>query len=194
MNKNTQKYKVCYKCRKKLPLTIEYFAKQKKSSDGFDGRCKSCVNLISREYRKERGEKYRVDNLTKKKEQQQKRIEKGQCRHCSAKRLKNSNLYCEKHWFQYVSKNHLGTMKRWKEVKILLEEQNYKCAYTGLFLTPAVDASVDHIIALSTDAEQYNKIENLQWVHSDINRMKNNHTEEDFLKYIKLIYESRLSG
>ena len=194
MSNNTQKYKVCYKCRKKLPLTIEYFAKQKNSSDGFDGRCKSCVNLISKEYRKKRGEKYRVDNLTKKKKQQQKRIENGQCRHCSTQRLKNSNLYCEKHWFQYVSKNHLGTMKRWKEVKILLEEQNYKCAYTGLILTPALDASVDHIIALSTDAEQYNKIENLQWVHFDINRMKNNHSEEDFLRYIKLIYENRLSG
>ena len=67
-------------------------------------------------------------------------------------------------------------MKRGTDIKTLLERQNYKCAYTGLILTPAVDASVDHIIPLSTDAEQYNKIENLQWVHSDINRMKNNIT------------------
>ena len=49
-------YKVCYKCRKKLPLTSEYFAKHKKSADGYDGRCKSCVNLFSKEIqRKERG-------------------------------------------------------------------------------------------------------------------------------------------
>ena len=194
MKTNTQKYKVCYKCRKKLPLTSEYFAKQKKSSDGFDGRCKSCVNLMSKKYRKQRGEQYRIDNITKAKEQRQKRIAKGQCRHCSTKRLPNSNTLCEKHWFQYASKDHLGTMKRENELKALLEKQNYECAYTGLALTPALDASVDHIIALSTDAEQYNKIENLQWVHSDINRMKNNHSEEDFLRYIKLIYENRLSG
>lgn len=188
------KNKVCYKCRKKFPLTNENFSRNGKSKDGFDGRCKSCVNTFSKKYREKRGKQYRIDNITKAKEQQQKRIAKGQCRHCSTNRLSNSGTLCEKHWFQYASKDHLGTMKRGNELKSLLERQNYKCAYTGLVLTPAVDASVDHIIALSTDAEQYNKIENLQWVHSDINRMKNNHTEEDFLKYIKLIYENRLSG
>ena len=99
-----------------------------------------------------------------------------------------------KHYLMKISHTRLGSSKYWKELNQLIEKQNYKCAYTGLVLTPAVDASVDHIIALSTDAEQYNKIENLQWVHSAINRMKNNHTEEDFLKYIKLIYENRLSG
>ena len=48
-------YKVCYKCRKKLPLTSEYFAKHKKSADGYDGRCKSCVNLFSKKYREKKG-------------------------------------------------------------------------------------------------------------------------------------------
>ena len=58
-------YKVCYKCRKKLPLTSEYFAKHKKSADGYDGRCKSCVNLFSKKYREKKGEQYRVDNISK---------------------------------------------------------------------------------------------------------------------------------
>ncbi len=194
MKTNTQKYKVCYKCRKKLPLTSEYFSKQKKSSDGFDGRCKSCVNLISKKYRKERGEQYRIDNITKAKERQQKRIAKGQCRHCSTKRLPNSDTLCEKHWFEYVAKAHLGTMKRGSELKLLLEKQNYKCAYTGIVLIPALNASIDHKMPLSLDSEQYQKIENLQWVCLDINTMKRNHTEEDFLEYIKLIYENRLAG
>ena len=39
------------------------------------------------------------------------RLAKGQCRHCSSKRLENSDSYCEKHWFEYVAKAHLGTMK-----------------------------------------------------------------------------------
>lgn len=184
--------KVCYKCRKKLPLTNEYFARSKKSKDGFDGRCKSCVNLISKEYRKKRGEEYRVKNINEAKERELKRLSKGQCSYCTTKRLPNSNTLCEKHWFEGVSKHHLGTRTKWCEIKVILEEQDYKCTYTGLILTPALDASVDHIIPLSTDPERHNKIENLQWVHSDINRMKNNHSEEDFLKYIKLIYENRL--
>ena len=186
--------KVCYKCRKKLPLTNENFARNRKSKDGFDGRCKSCVNSFSKKYREEKGDKYRVDNIDKNKKREAERLSRGCCRHCDNKRITNSNTLCKKHWFQYVSKAHLGTMRRGKEVEELLRKQEYKCAYTGLTLTPALDASVDHIIALSTDAEQYNKIENLQWIHLDINRMKNNHSEEVFLKFIKLIYENRLSG
>ena len=184
-------YKVCYKCRKKLPLTSEYFAKHKKSADGYDGRCKSCVNLFSKKYREKKGEQYRVDNISKAKEQQLNRLAKGQCRHCSSERLENSDLYCEKHWFEYVAKAHLGTMKRGNELKKLLELQDYRCAYTGIKLIPALNASIDHKIPLSTDVSQYQKIENLQWVCLDINTMKRNHSEDDFLKYIKLIYENR---
>lgn len=69
--------------------------------------------------------------------------------------------------------------------------QDYRCAYTGIKLIPALNASIDHKIPLSTDADQYHKIENLQWVCLDINTMKRNHSEEVFLKYIKLIYENR---
>ena len=184
-------YKVCYKCRKKLPLTSEYFAKQKKSADGYDGRCKSCVNLISKKYREKKGEQYRVDNISKAKEQQLSRLAKGQCRHCSSERLENSDSFCEKHWFEYVAKAHLGTMKRGNELKKILELQDYRCTYTGIKLIPALNASIDHKIPLSTDVSQYQKIENLQWVCLDINIMKRNHSEDDFLKYIKLIYENR---
>ena len=187
-------YKVCYKCRKKLPLTSEYFSAHKKSSDGFDGRCKSCVNLLSKKNREKKGEQYRVDNISKAKEQRISRLNRGLCRHCSSERLENSDSYCEKHWFEYVAKAHLGTMKRGSELKLLLEKQNYKCAYTGIVLIPALNASIDHKMPLSLDSEQYQKIENLQWVCLDINTMKRNHTEEDFLEYIKLIYENRLAG
>lgn len=82
-------------------------------------------------------------------------------------------------------------MKRGNELKVLLEKQDYKCAYTGIKLIPALNASIDHKIPLSVDSEQYQKIENLQWVCLDINTMKRNHSEEDFLRYIKLIYENR---
>ena len=69
--------------------------------------------------------------------------------------------------------------------------QDYRCTYTGIKLIPALNASIDHKIPLSTDVSQYQKIENLQWVCLDINIMKRNHSEDDFLKYIKLIYENR---
>ena len=60
--------------------------------------------------------------------------------------------------------------------------QDYRCAYTGIKLIPALNASIDHKIPLSTDVSQYQKIENLQWVCLDINIMKRNYSEDDFLK------------
>ena len=184
-------YKVCYKCRKKLELNSDNFAISKKSSDGFDGRCKHCVNLLSKKYRENKGEKYRLENISKSKEQQNTRLSKGMCRHDNTLRLENSDTLCEKHWFEYVAKHHLGTMKKGKLLKDLFDKQNGKCVYTGLQLTPALNASIDHILPLSKNPEMFNDIENLQWVHSDINLMKRNHLEDDFLNYIKLIYENR---
>ena len=153
------------------------------------GLCIECSNPASG-LRCDACNKRRAEN---RKKNYQEWKENGLCCQCGKETLNDKN-YCEKHYLMKISHTRLGSSKYWKELNQLIEKQNYKCAYTGLVLTPAVDASVDHIIALSTDAEQYNKIENLQWVHSAINRMKNNHTEEDFLKYIKLIYENRLSG
>lgn len=69
----------------------------KKSSDGFDGRCKACVNLFSKKNREKKGEQYRIENISKAKEQRLSRLAKGQCRHCSYERLENSDSYCEKH-------------------------------------------------------------------------------------------------
>jgi hypothetical protein len=187
------KYKVCYKCHKKLELNSDNFAISKKSSDGFDGRCKPCVNLISKKYRKDRGEEYRIDNISKAKERTLERLKNGKCYNCNSERLEHSNLYCEKHWFQYAAKHHLKSMKQWKELKSILENQKYKCCYTGLELIIGLNAGIDHKIPLSKNANLHQNIDNIQWVHSDINLMKRNHLENDFLNYIKLIYENRLS-
>lgn len=50
-------------------------------------------------------------------------------------------------------------------------------------------ASLDRI----DSTKPYTK-DNIQWVHKDINRMKNNYQEIDFLNYIKLIYEFKDLG
>lgn len=73
----------------------------------------------------------------------------------------------------------------------LFLEQNKKCALSGLDLyfsrtTKSFDgnASLDRI-----DSEIGYVIGNVQWVHKNVNKMKNNYTQESFLDLIKKIYE-----
>lgn len=60
--------------------------------------------------------------------------------------------------------------------------QDGKCAYTGWNLTHGKDASLDRI-----DSSMGYTIDNVQWVHRDINRMKSDFTESYFLKLVKAI-------
>lgn len=68
----------------------------------------------------------------------------------------------------------------------LLEGQDQKCAYSGIPLTPE-SAVVDHIIPYSKGGTD--KIENLQWLHRDVNAMKGSFTEDDFLFWVKKVSE-----
>lgn len=72
----------------------------------------------------------------------------------------------------------------------LFEKQNKKCALTGLdlFLDPhhnnrgKVTASLDRI-----DPMVGYVTENVQWVHKDVNKMKNNFSENRFREICKLV-------
>ena len=74
----------------------------------------------------------------------------------------------------------------------LFLKQNKKCALTGqdLYLSPfhkernKVTASLDRI-----DSDKGYTIENVQWIHKDINIMKNNLSEKKFKELCKLVIE-----
>lgn len=78
----------------------------------------------------------------------------------------------------------------------LFIKQERKCAYTGLELTfperdkdrryGRRDASLDRI-----DSNIGYSIENVQWIHKDINAMKMSLSENEFLELIRLIYNHR---
>lgn len=59
-----------------------------------------------------------------------------------------------------------------------LQEQEFRCSLTGIKLTPDV-AQVDHIIPVSCGGSD--AIDNLQWVHSTVNKMKSTLTQTEFL-------------
>lgn len=74
----------------------------------------------------------------------------------------------------------------------LFLKQNRKCALSGVDLffsrsvkaRPSSTASLDRI-----DSKKGYTLDNIQWVHKDINRMKNKYDQEVFIQYCKLIAE-----
>lgn len=77
----------------------------------------------------------------------------------------------------------------------LFLKQNRKCIYTNIELQFGLGKNwkIQECTA-SLDRTNNNKgyfLENVQWVHKDVNLMKLDHSEEDFLKLIKVIYEYR---
>jgi hypothetical protein len=64
------------------------------------------------------------------------------------------------------------------QLKELVERQKYKCALSGLSLTPET-AQLDHVVALSDGGS--NCIDNLQWLDAVVNRAKGTMSQDDFV-------------
>lgn len=164
------KTKICSKCSQELFLNS--FSNHKINKDGLCYHCKECVS----KYRQKWGRKNRI----KKKEKIKKRLKEGLCYICGEKRLLSSSRYCEKHWYVAVCGHWLKT-SYWKELREIMENQDYKCVYTGDELILGLNVELDHIVPISINPELKNDISNFQWVTKDTNRMKANLIEEQFL-------------
>jgi hypothetical protein len=77
-----------------------------------------------------------------------------------------------------------------EELDDKLKSQEYKCKLTGLELSTNykdLTASVDRI-----DSSKGYSIDNVQWVHKDINMMKNDYDEDYFIKMCGLVINNNL--
>lgn len=140
----------------------------------FECECKHCGNIHKRT----------VDNIKK----EFKTCPKCPILHSGHKEITN------KIWKGYVS----GAAYRGYDFLVtakyawtLFENQERRCVFSGAELVfgtgKETTASLDRI----DSSKGYIK-GNLQWAHKDINRLKNNLTEEKFLEMIKSIYEYRI--
>lgn len=120
------------------------------------------------------------------------RAEEGKCRRsytCNSP-LAGETQYCLKHWLELLKNNNHGKLKNNKDLNLLelWKEQKGRCKVTGVQLIPGRTASLDHVLPVSRGGT--NKRENLQFVHIAINCMKQNNTQEEFIKLLKQLLPS----
>lgn len=77
------------------------------------------------------------------------------------------------------------------DVLSLLEKQEYKCAYSGLELTPD-NISADHFIPVSRGG--HHTIDNIRLVTGEVNRAKGTMSFDEFVKMCKAVAEKFPNG
>lgn len=70
------------------------------------------------------------------------------------------------------------------ELKRMVEKQEYRCALSGVKLTPDT-AQLDHIVPLSEGGT--NLIDNLQWLDARVNKAKGTMSQSEFVQMCKLV-------
>jgi hypothetical protein len=70
----------------------------------------------------------------------------------------------------------------------IYEKQNGKCALSGVEIKFANKAKLPNTASLDRiDSSKHYTIENIQWVHKDVNRMKMDMSQDEFINYCKII-------
>lgn len=71
-----------------------------------------------------------------------------------------------------------GDFPTTQQLMDLLEQQEYRCALSGVKLSPEL-AELDHKVPLAKGGS--NAVSNVQWLHKRINRMKGSMKQDDFV-------------
>lgn len=177
----------CRSCWAKRTERRKQLTTEKKSR----GECITCTNLVAQG-------KAKCDSCQAKARQQRtareaKRKEQGLCLLCGKCESKGSSNRCEQCFCKEIASWHFKEAARWRDIYDVFIEQKGKCPFTKQSLVLGHNASLDHKLPKSRGGSD--EKENLQWVYSDgvvnINTMKWNMTDKEFLNTITLIAEAR---
>jgi hypothetical protein len=114
----------------------------------------------------------------------EKKIKEGICPRCDKPVMLHHKSCIDCLW-RYRARNYLGSSTRWKELKAHFDKQGGKCVYSGLPIEFGKNAHLDHIVPKSKGGK--NELNNYQWLHKNVNRMKNRMLEDDFLDLCRMI-------
>ena len=212
--------KHCSSCKETKPITDFYKDKRKKG--GVRSSCKKCGNAATAGHRQKIRKSRKSHNLCVKCGKTSARQNKTTCRVCApllsacetkmrSKRLaegfcvicgkepfiessrQKSYKTCDFCFLKGIARTSLGNSAYAGELKHKLEEQNYRCAYSGKLLTLGDNASIDHILPRAKFPELAQEIDNIQWVDIVVNRMKRDLPHKEFLNLVETIYNHRIS-
>lgn len=169
----------CNKCLKKCKLRQQMRQEQLKKNK----QCLQCGKRLEdndKSYCKECKRKHNINakNIIRI------AIENRVCYRCKGN-IDITGTLCKACWLKRKARDYLGKSSMWTILDRKLEEQKYKCAYTGRKLVLGVNASIDHKTPICRGGGRSSR--NLQWVLRDINLMKNNRTDKEFVYDIKTI-------
>ena len=124
----------------------------------------------------------------------ERRLSQGLCKFCGLNTPAIKSESCISCFLTRMSKRYFSDINQGKQILLeIFEEQNGRCPYTNIALSLGVNATLDHIIASSNGGKTEKN--NLQWVYYgndfDVNMMKRNMSEENFIKAINTIYRHK---
>ena len=117
----------------------------------------------------------------------QKALAKGLCKDCARGRRYNSLTRCLDCSFKFLASKHLGSAKRWIELKEALARQNNRCAYSGKEIDIGMNASVEHVQSQSKHEKRRRDITNIKWVDVRVNKSKQDMSLHDYLMLCKSV-------
>lgn len=160
----------CDKCKEQQNIKLRLKSESNRcvrcseiKNDNRYSSCESC-RLIMRRHTK----KVRSNRIIEKK-----------CVRCNNVMDVKNGMYCSICIYKNNASRWLGDGKLWKELRLLFELQNGKCAYTDKSIELSIDASIDHKIPRTRGG--LNVIDNLQWVSWTVNRSKTDMTHTEFI-------------
>jgi 5-methylcytosine-specific restriction endonuclease McrA len=109
-------------------------------------------------------------------------IAQGLCGDCGKHPLA-SRGECERCYLRRTAQRYLGTEKHWGLLKDKLIAQDYICPYTGITLVIGKNAVIDHIVPRAKGGPD--TLDNLQWVHVWINKMKHDTLHDKFVEQLR---------
>lgn len=104
----------------------------------------------------------------------------GECARCNRPRFHLAR-HCRKHILEDHLRKSGIPMSRHEEFWRKLEDQDFRCYYTGRALVPGVNMSLDHRTPTSRGGSKTD-IDNCVWCDRDINSFKGSLTEDEFIQ------------
>lgn len=167
------------KCRRCVDKTLN--RKRKRFSQGL---CPDCGQSMDNEG-KSLCKVCTKRNRDKWKSTSKELINQGLCPYCRQSALPNHKR-CYNCLLKSLASG-AGVRKQPEELKQKLEDQDYRCIWTGFPIDLGKRASVDHKVPRARNGQD--ELDNLNWVFDIVNGMKNVLTEDEFIFMIKTIYE-----